>query len=141
MQFIAVSRGCEMLSLQVQDLFFTGDSIDSPIVGVVPITKNRKSSYTYFRFTKQVDISICGFSALQGWLCVLRAHNVVEGNLFIQLVSNKLQGGTLFDGSSYGRALREMGDGCGVYGLAEHSARRGGAGYNYFVLRRDIFVV
>lgn len=50
-----------------------------------------------------------------------------------------LQGGTVLDGTCYGRTLREVGEACGILGLAEHSTRRGGAGYNYFVLRRDLY--
>ena len=86
-----------------------------------------------------MDISICGLSALLGWLCVLRAHKVCNGSLFLQVRSNVLQGGTKLDGTTYGRLLRQMGEFCGIEGLAEHSARRGGAGYHYYVLRRDLF--
>lgn len=82
MQFNAVARGVEMLTLQVRDLVFTGDSVNAPIIGVLPITKNRKRTYIYFKFSNQIDISTCGFSAIQGWLCVLRAHGVDEGHLF-----------------------------------------------------------
>ena len=41
-QFNSVSRGAEMLDLKVQDLIFTGNCIASPVVGVLPVTKNRK---------------------------------------------------------------------------------------------------
>ena len=139
MQFSFVSRGSEMLALKVKDFCFTGNTIDSPIVGILPITKNWKTSYTYFRFSKAVDVSNCGIRALMGWFCVLRSHAVCSGNLFVQVKSNVLQGGTKLDGSSYVRLLRGMGEKCGIYGLAEHSPRRGGAGYYYYALRRDLF--
>lgn len=129
MQFSAVARGAEIIGLQVQDLVFTGNATDCPVVGVLPVTKNRRSSNTYFRFTKAIDVSICGLSALLGWLCVLRAHNVCDGNVFLQIKSNVLQGGTVLYGCSYARLISEMGEVCGVNGLSEHSSRRGGAGY------------
>ena len=62
-----------------------------------------------------------------------------SGNLFVQVKSNVLQSGTELDGSSYARLLRGMGQKCAIYGLAEYSARRGGARYYYYVLRRDLF--
>ena len=139
LQFNAVARGNEILSIKTRDLIFTGDGLNSPIIAVLPTTKNKKRSYTYFRFSKQVDISICGLSILQGWLCVLRAYNLDEGTLFLQVTGNQLQGGTCFDGSSYARVLKDIGRECGIPGLAEHSARRGGAGFHYFVLRKDLF--
>lgn len=113
------------MSLGVRDLIFTGDAADSPIVGVLPITKNRKRSYTYVKFSKGVDISVCRLNALMRWLCVLRAHGVADGNIFVQVTSNVLQGGTVLDGATYGRIVRSLGDKCGVQGLVEHSARRG----------------
>lgn len=138
MQFSAVARGAEILTLQVQDLVFTGQSSDCPVVGVLPITKSRKTSNTYFRFTKSVDVSTCGLSALLGWLCVLRSHGICQGSVFLQVRSNVLQGGTSLDGCTFGRTVRELGELSGIIGLSEHSARRGGAGYHYFVLRRDL---
>lgn len=141
LQFNSVARGNEILNLQVKDLVFTGDSMNSPIVAILPVTKNKKKSYTYFKFSKQVDISICGLSALQGWLCVIRSFGMDEGNLFLQVSGNELQGGTELDSSTYARLLRQIGSECGINGLAEHSARRGGAGYHYFVLRRDLFFI
>lgn len=138
MQFAVVARGGEILSLQVRDLCFSGDYADSPIIGMLPITKNRKTSYTYFRFTKGIDISICGLNTLKGWLNVLLAHGLYEENIFMHVKSNVLQGGTQLDGKTYGKLLKIMGEQCGVVGLAEHSARRGGIGYLYFVLRRDL---
>lgn len=139
LQFSSVARGSEILSLEIRDLLFTGDNLDSPVVGVLPITKNRKRAYTYLKFSKGIDLSICSLSALLAWLCVLRAHGVADGKLFLQVTLNVLQGGTAFDGATYGRLLRSMGEKCGIHGLAEHSARRGGAGYHYFVLRHDLF--
>ena len=124
LQFNSVSRGAEMLDLKVQDLIFTGNCIASPVVGALAVTKNRKRSYTYFRFSKGVEISICGLSALPGWLCVLRAHKVCNGSLFLQVRSNVLQGGTKLDGTTYGRLLRQMDEFCEIEGLAEHSARK-----------------
>ena len=73
-----------------------------------------------------------------GWFCVLRFHAVCNRNPFVQVKSNVLQGGTNLDGSSYARLLRGMGEKCGMYSLAEHSARGEGEGY-YYVLRRDLF--
>lgn len=128
------------MDLKGQDLISTGNSIASPIVGVPLVTKNRKISNTYFRFSKGAHISLCRLSALIGWLCVLRAHKVCNGSLFLQVRSNVLQSGTKLDGTTYGRLLRQMGEVCGMEGLAEHSARRGGAVYHYYVLRRDIFL-
>lgn len=40
--------------------------------------------------TLQVQDLACGLSAIQGWICVLGAHGVDEGNLFLQTVSNML---------------------------------------------------
>lgn len=68
LQFSGAALGAEMLSLRLQDLLFTGTSIDSPVIGVLPINKNRKRSKTYFRWIKGVDISIFGLSDLIGWL-------------------------------------------------------------------------
>ena len=82
-QFNSVSRGAEMLDMKVQDLIFTGNCIASPVVGVLPVTKNRKRSYTCLQFSKGVDITFCGLSALLGWLCVLRAHNVCNASLIL----------------------------------------------------------
>lgn len=52
MQFSCVARGSEILSLKMNDLRFTSSSLDSPIVGVLPVTKNKRRSYTYFLFSK-----------------------------------------------------------------------------------------
>lgn len=127
-----------MLELKVQDLMFIGDSINDPIIGVLFITKSRRESPTYFKFEKQVDISICGLRALQGWLYVLRSHAAHKDHIFLQIQSNALEGGTKLEGGSYAKTLRHIGDSCGILNLAEHSARRGGAGFHYFVLRRDL---
>lgn len=139
MQFATVSRGAEMLNLETRDLIFTGEFLNSPIFGVLPVTKSLRRVNTYFRFTRMVDVSICGLTALQGWICVLRSHEVLNGNLFLQVVNNRLQGGTKMNPSTYSVSLQEMGVQCGIPALQEHSARRGGAGFHYFVLRRDLF--
>ena len=86
-----------------------------------------------------MDVSICGLTALQGWLCVLRAHDRKNGNIFMQLFNNILQGGTKFHLFSYSAELKHMGESCGVNSLMERSVRRGGAGYHYIVLTRDFY--
>lgn len=58
MQFRSVSRGCEMLALMVKDFSFTGNSIYSLIDGDLPIAIGWKTSYTYFRVSKAVNVSI-----------------------------------------------------------------------------------
>lgn len=40
--------------------------------------------------------------------------------------------------SSYASNLKTISEVCGIPNLREHSARRGGLGYQYFVLRRDL---
>lgn len=44
-----------------------------------------------------------------------------------------------FHPDTYSLTLKDMGEKCGVHGLQEHSARRGGAGFYCFVIRRDFF--
>ena len=43
------------------------------------------------------------------------------------------------DSRTYLCTLKRIGAEVGIENLSEHSARRGGIGYEYFVLRRDIF--
>ena len=49
-QFHSVLRGAEMLDLKEQDLIFTGKCIASPVVGVLPVIKNRKEVALTFGF-------------------------------------------------------------------------------------------
>lgn len=138
MQFSAVCQHADLLALEVRDLQFTATSVDSPIIGCLPTTKNGKPTPTYMRFTKGMHVSICGLQALQGWLCVLDAHEVADGKLFLKVESNVLQDGTELVGESYGRGLRVMGQQCGISLLSADSGRRGGLGFLYFVLRQDL---
>ncbi len=55
------------------------------------------------------------------------------------VVSNALQPGQRIDRDTYRQRLKKLGDEAGLAGnLSEHSSRRRGARYHYFVLRWDI---
>ncbi len=64
---------------------------------------------------------------------------IFSGPLFPMVVSNALQPGRRIDHGAYRRRLKKLGKEAGIAGnVSEHSARRGGAGYHYFVLRWEI---
>jgi len=139
MQFSSVTRADEMLRLDIESLKFTGDSIDSPVVATLEYTKNNVSTKSHFVFSRGLHISICGLSALLRWLCVLRTFGIFSGPLFPKVVSNRLQPQYRMEHESYRRTLKSICSRAGISdNVTEHSARRGGAGYHYFVLRWDI---
>lgn len=133
-QFTSVARRSELLDFHIEDLRFSGNSVSNPVVGVLPITKRKRCCDTYFRWTRAVDVSVSGLSALQVFLCVLRKHNMDIGYIFKNVTSNPLR-------FTYKRTLISMSKKCGIPEFAEHSTRRGGAGYLYFVLRLDLVYI
>jgi len=142
MQFTTLTRGDEMLRLDIEMLRFTGTAIDSPIVATLEYTKNNVRTKTTFTFIRGLHISICGLSALLRWLCILRKNGITSGPLFPQIVGNRPQVNERLQHGTYRTKLKDM---CRRQGICEnvgeHSARRGGAGYYYFVLRWDILAM
>ncbi len=131
-----------MLRLDHESLQFTGNTIDSAVVRNLEIAKKNTSSQTHFTFPMGLHISICGLSALLRWLCVLRSFWINYGPLFPMVISNKLQSGRRLDHETYRSCLRRIGERAGISGhLTEHRPRRGGAGYHYFILLREIVAI
>lgn len=137
-QFGAVARADELLNLRIEDLNYSGDAIGSPVYGVLPITKTQKQKNSYLTFERAVHRGFCPLEKLLVWQAVLLAHGISSGPLFVLITKNELQPGRSFPHSSYADSLKVMSDSCGIPTLKQHSARRGGLGYNYFVLRRDL---
>lgn len=83
-QFCCAAGGSEILNLKLNDFIFTGYSIDSLIVGGSSNNEEeQKNDVHVFSFTQVVDISMRGLWALHGWLCVLRAHNLCDENIYM----------------------------------------------------------
>ncbi len=137
--FVTVSRSGELIRLDIENQRFTGETIDFLVLQLLEITKNNSSSKTYFSFIRGLHVSIWLLSELLRWLCVLRSFGIFSGPLFPMAVSNSLQPGRGIDNGTYRRRLKKLGEEAGIARhLSEHSARRGCAGYHYFVLRWDI---
>lgn len=49
-QFGAVARADELLNLRIENLVYSGDSLDSSVCGVLPITKNLSAKSTFLTF-------------------------------------------------------------------------------------------
>eukprot|EP00172_Hildenbrandia_rubra_P002175 Plantae.Rhodophyta-Hildenbrandia_rubra.ctg2863.p1 GENE.Plantae.Rhodophyta-Hildenbrandia_rubra.ctg2863~~Plantae.Rhodophyta-Hildenbrandia_rubra.ctg2863.p1 ORF type:complete len:400 (+),score=35.73 Plantae.Rhodophyta-Hildenbrandia_rubra.ctg2863:217-1416(+) len=141
-QFGAVCRSDELRRMTFDCLRFTGDAVDDPVIGVLEITKSRRTQTTYVNVKKGVHYSICGLEKLMAWLAVCDKHGIRSGPVFPEIVGNRLQQGHAIDPSTYRKALRDMGRETGISdALSEHSARRGGAGFLYFVLRIDLWTL
>ena len=66
------------------------------------------------------------------------AHGIRSGPLFVAVSRNELQPNRSLHRKTYAQALKDISSSCGLPAIREHSARRGGLGYQYFVLRRDL---
>lgn len=142
LQWTSAARADELLQLNHDDLRFTGTGIDAKIVASRSITKNNATTTTHFTFTKGLFACISGVGTMYRWLCVLKRHGIDSGPLFPSVVSNKLQKGTVLSHRLYGTTLAKLGRSVGLsQPLSEHSARRGGVSYYYYVLRWDLHAI
>lgn len=138
MQFSDVERADETIRLSHEDFNFTRSYPSSTESESLHYTKTNSNNFTHF-CTRGLHISICGLSAIIRWLSVLKLYLIQSIHLFPAITNNRLQPGNILDYATYGRNLATIGDACGIHGrLTEHSARRCGAGYFYFLLRYDL---
>lgn len=137
-QFGTVSRADELIHLRMENLKYSGDSLDTTVCGVIPITKAQKKKESYLVFQRAVHRGFCPLEKILLWQAVLLAHGITSGPVFVMISKNKLHGNRMMAHSSYAANLRTISKVCGIPNLREHSARRGGLGYLYFVLRRDL---
>eukprot|EP00171_Calliarthron_tuberculosum_P014292 IDg14292t1 len=135
--FGSVSRADELLSLHAEDLLRSGDTVDSPVCGVLQISKTRRRTEPILHF-RELFIEAFALEKVLVWKAVLRAHGIVSGPIFVTITSNKLYGGRKLSHSAYEDALKQFSLSCGIPPLQEHSARRAGLGYQYFVLKKDL---
>lgn len=137
-QFGTVSRADELIQLRMENLIFSGDAIDSTVIGVIPITKAQKKTESHLVFQRAVHRGFCPLEKILLWQAVLMAHGIRSGPMFVMISKNKLHANRPLAHSSYAGNLKVISGVCGIPILREHSARRGGLGYLYFVLRRDL---
>jgi len=127
-QFGTVSRADEMMGLRIESLIYSADAIGSPIGGVLPITKTKKT-VTHVVFKRAVHRSFCPLEKLLVWLAILRAHGIVYGPVFVAVMDNKLQPNKPIGHRSYASNLIKICKELGLPNFGEHSARRGGVSY------------
>ena len=72
------------------------------------------------------------------WQAVLLAHGINSGPISVTVCRNQLQANRTLHHPAYSSALKIISRECVLPPLQEHSSRRGGLGYRYFVLRRDL---
>lgn len=112
--------------------------MDTTVCRVIPIPKAKKRKESYLVFQRAVHRGFCALEKLLVWQAVLIAHGSTSGPVFVLVSKNKLYGNWMMAHSSYAANLKKISEICGILRLREHSARRGGLGYQYFLLRRDL---
>ena len=138
LQFGAIARADEILSIRVEDLVYSGEAPDSSVAAVLQVTKNRRTQASYLVFERAVHRGFCALEKLLMWQAVLLSHGIRSGPMFLAVSRNELQPNRALNHKAYAQALKAISLSCGLPTLQEHSARRGGLGYQYFVLRRDL---
>lgn len=139
MQFGAVSRAAELICLQQEGLSFYGSALDSPVSGRTEHTKCRRTKETYYTFRNGVRVCISSLTSLQSLLLVLDFYGMTGGNLFPTVAGGRLIAGSRMTHGQYTSGLKKISEKCGfAQPLQGHSARRGGVGYYYYVLRWDL---
>lgn len=125
--------------LRIENTIFTSESADVSVVIWLDSTKTQVNERAYFRFECGSHPDLC---ALEKILCLLKAlkkRSVTSGQLFPAIFRNRIQGGRELSPDSHVETLRLLGSTYGFsWRLQDYSARRGGIGYECFVLRKDM---
>ena len=140
------SRGAEMLSIRISDLRFFGETIDSP-VGAMAYTKskNGRTELKKVLFPSWTETSVIN-PALCIYLQLLFIHGTgpyekskINGPLFPSIVNNEVQHGKRLPSDSYRTHVRDLFSELGVAtNASEHSPKRGGSGFRFYVLGEQI---
>lgn len=140
------SRGSEMVSLRIDTLRFSRQSVDTDIAafvyGAKSKTADKSTKLVTFRSWKETSPLSPALAILMQLALV---HDLESGSgqtdapLFPDVINNQVQHGKLMSGDTYSRGVKEIFSQLGITDDAtEHSMRRGCAGFKYYVLRETI---